>query len=185
MKLLIASDIHGSARCCKALTERIAEEKPDRVILLGDLLYHGPRNDLPGEYDTKAVAEMLNSIKPAPLCVRGNCDSEVDQMMLHFPIQSTYSSLQLEEKNTAVFFTHGHLIDSLLPLLKFYENKTVLLFGHTHIPECTEEDGIVMMNPGSTSIPKLNSDNSYMTYENGVFSWKLLFSGMMYREYAL
>ena len=89
MKLLFASDIHGSAKCCRALMERIAEEKPDKVILLGDLLYHGPRNALPGEYDTTVVAELLNSLSPAPVCVRGNCDSEVDQMVLHFPMRAS------------------------------------------------------------------------------------------------
>ena len=184
MKLLIASDIHGSAKCCGELMKRIEEEKPDKVVLLGDLLYHGPRNDLPGEYDTKRVAEMLNSLSPAPVCVRGNCDSEVDQMVLNFPMRASSGNILLENGVT-VYLTHGHLLDSLLPVVSMEKGKVCVLYGHTHVPECTEDGNIVLMNPGSLSIPKLNSECSYMTYENGVFEWKELFSGQMYRRYEL
>jgi len=184
MKLLIASDIHGSAKCCAALMERIAEEKPDKVILLGDLLYHGPRNDLPGEYDTKKVVEMLNSLSPAPLCVRGNCDSEVDQMVLHFPMRASSGTLMLEN-GTSVYLTHGHLLDSILPVASMEKEKTCVLFGHTHVPECTEDGNVVLMNPGSVSIPKAGSTYSFMTYENGIFEWKGVFDGLMYRRYEL
>ena len=183
MTLLIASDIHGSARCCAALLERIAETKPDRVLLLGDLLYHGPRDALPGEYDTKAVAEMLNTLTPAPLCVRGNCDSEVDQMMLNFPILSDYAAICLPD-GTPVYFTHGHLLDRLAPLLKNCGKHTVLLSGHTHVPDVWEEDGLTRMNPGSTSIPKGGSDCSYMTMTDGVFEWHTLFDGILWRRFC-
>ncbi len=184
MKLLIASDIHGSAKCCAALMERISEEKPDKVILLGDLLYHGPRNDLPGEYDTKKVVEMLNSLSPAPLCVRGNCDSEVAQMVLHFPMRASSGTLMLEN-GTSVYLTHGHLLDSILAVASMEKEKTCVLFGHTHVPECTEDGNVVLMNPGSVSIPKAGSTYSFMTYENGIFEWKGVFDGLMYRRYEL
>ena len=107
MKYLIASDLHGSARYCRALLEMLRREQADRLVLLGDLLYHGPRNPLPEEYDTQSVAAMLGGVAERVLCVRGNCDSEVDQMILPFPMLADYALLSLE--GVELFATHGHL----------------------------------------------------------------------------
>ncbi len=168
MKYLIASDIHGSAYYCRQLLERYLAEKADRLLLLGDILYHGPRNDLPREYAPKEVAAMLDSLKNELLCVRGNCDAEVDQMVLDFPILADYAIIDIGSK--LIYATHGHIFNkSKLPPLG---NNAILLFGHTHIPECDEIDGQVFMNPGSVSIPKNGSRNGYMTLEDGVFTWK-------------
>ena len=170
MKWMIASDIHGSAYCCERMIRRYREEQADRLLLLGDILYHGPRNPLPRDYDPKAVAGMLNEIRENVLCVRGNCDSEVDQMMLFFPIQAEYALLELGRR--LVFATHGHRFhrDAQPPLRK----GDVLLYGHTHVPLCETVNGIVCMNPGSVSIPKAESEHSYMTLQDGVFIWKTL-----------
>ena len=171
MKLLIASDIHGSTKCIKKLWEREADEKPDRIILLGDLLYHGPRNNLPEEYDTQIAIDLLNSKSEKITCVRGNCDSEVDEMVLDFLINAPHMILSVDGIN--IFATHGHLYNTghLPPLASF----DILLHGHTHVPVCEEiSNNKYYMNPGSVSIPKGGSDFSYMIYENRVFTWKNL-----------
>ena len=162
MKLLIASDIHGSAYYCRKLLEAYKKEEADKLILLGDILYHGPRNDLPEEYAPKEVIAMLNPMKQEILCVRGNCDTEVDQMVLEFPILADYGFLY--ERGRMIFLTHGHV---------FNEND-ILLHGHTHVPVCREHEEYIYMNPGSVSIPKEGSEHSYMTYEDGIFIWKNL-----------
>ena len=179
MKLLIASDIHGSAFYCEKLVETFKTEKADRMLLLGDILYHGPRNDLPNEYSPKAVIEMLNVIKEKIYCVRGNCDSEVDQMVLNFPVLADYSVIPL--KNRAIYATHGHKYncDNPPPLCR----NDILLNGHTHIPKCVVLSDFLYMNPGSVSIPKENSPHGYMTLENGLFLWKDLISGEIYLKY--
>ena len=178
MKLLIASDIHGSAHYCAQLMARIEAEKPDQVLLLGDLLYHGPRNALPEEYDCPKAYDMLNGIKDRIVAVRGNCDSEVDQMVLEFPIMADYALL--ESDGVVLYATHGHLWNErYLPPMR---EGTVLLNGHTHVPACTPHGSYVYMNPGSVSIPKGGSRHSYMTLENGVFQWKDL-EGAVYQEY--
>lgn len=170
MKWMIASDIHGSAFYCQQMLRRFEEEKADRLILLGDLLYHGPRNDLPAEYQPKKVIEMLNGIRDRLLCVRGNCDCEVDQMVLQFPILADYAVLDAGER--LIYATHGHVYNpEKLPPLKAGD---ILLFGHTHIPLHAEKDGILCLNPGSVSIPKESSAHGYMTYEDGIFRWKTL-----------
>lgn len=166
MKLLVASDIHGSAFYCRQLLQAVERENPDKVVLLGDLLYHGPRNDLPEEYDPKAVAEMLNSIKEKILSVRGNCEAEVDQMMLEFPVLGETLVIYWEGKD--IYATHGH---HELPTL--HEGITVLS-GHTHVPKDIEEDGVRYLNPGSVSIPKENSWHGYMILEDGKYIWKEL-----------
>lgn len=168
MKWLIASDIHGSAYYCEKILSRYEKEKADRILLLGDILYHGPRNDLPKDYNPKKVIDLLNSIKNNILCVRGNCDTEVDQMVLAFPILADYCLLQAGER--LIFATHGHKYNlQQLPALKADD---ILLHGHTHIPACECKNGITYINPGSTSIPKENSAHGYMILEDGVFSWK-------------
>jgi len=170
MKMLIASDIHGSAAACRKLLKAWDREDPDRVLLLGDLLYHGPRNDLPEDYDPKEVAAMLNGRGDSILCVRGNCDAEVDQMMLHFPILADYAWIAGER--FSIFATHGHVFNTEnLPPLR---PGDILLHGHTHVPAWEEYSTYRYFNPGSVSIPKNGSKKSYMILEDGVFTWKTL-----------
>ena len=168
MKLLIASDIHGSAYYCDKLLEAFEREKADRLVLLGDVLYHGPRNDLPREYAPKKVIEMLNGMKQKILCVRGNCDTEVDQMVLQFPVLADYAILPLGDR--LVYLTHGHVYNSgkLPPLCP----GDILLHGHTHIPACQESDSHIYLNPGSVSIPK-DGSHSCLVYEGGEFRFHI------------
>ena len=173
MKYMILSDLHGSALWCRRAMDALREEKADRLILLGDLLYHGPRNDLPGKYDPKQVIELLNAEKNRILCVRGNCDTEVDQTVLEFPIMAPFALMELEDR--LMFMTHGHQWNAgRLPPL---QPGDILLHGHTHVPECRKTGGIIIMNPGSAAIPKSGSQSSYMTLENGLFLWKDLSDG--------
>ena len=180
MKWLIASDIHGSALYAERLMAAFEREDAQRMLLLGDLLYHGPRNALPEGYDPPRVIALLNERKDRLLCVRGNCEAEVDQMVLRFPVLTDYALLPLE--NRLIFITHGHLYNEehLPPLQK----GDILLHGHTHVPACREHEDFVYLNPGSVSIPKENSPHSYMTLENGLFTWKTL-EGEAYREYRV
>lgn len=178
MKLMIASDIHGSAYFCKKLLEAWKREQPDKLLLLGDILYHGPRNDLPKEYAPKQVISMLNGIKSEILCVRGNCEAEVDQMVLEFPVLADYCILY--EEGHLIFATHGHIHNEKnVPPLK---KGDILLHGHTHVPKCTEYENYTYINPGSVSIPKEESAHSYMILENGTFIWKNL-DGEAYQTY--
>lgn len=180
MKWMIASDIHGSAYWCRKLIEKYREEQADRLILLGDVLYHGPRNDLPDEYAPKKVIAMLNEIKDEILCVRGNCEAEVDQMVLDFPVLADYALLDLGDK--MIYLTHGHIYnESKLPPMK---KGDILLHGHTHVAKCIEHESYVYMNPGSVSIPKEDSRHGYMSLENGKFLWKD-FDGNVLKEYDI
>ncbi len=167
MKLMIASDIHGDSACLSRLLEIYDGEKCDRLVLLGDLLYHGPRNDLPGGYAPKAVIEMLNSRRSDILAVRGNCDTEVDQMVLEFPILADYVYISVD--GLSIFATHGHKFNlSSLPPLRRGE---ILLHGHTHVLRYEEfGDNNVYINPGSVSLPKENNPKSYIIYENRSFT---------------
>lgn len=179
MKLMIASDIHGSAYYGAKLIEAYREEQADRLLLLGDILYHGPRNDLPRDYDPKAVMAMLNAEKENIFCVRGNCDTEVDQMVLEFPILADYCIVDLGKH--LMYATHGHkYMPQNLPL----HAGDILIQGHTHVPLCTDLDGVIWLNPGSVSIPKENSHHQYMIYEDGVFLWKD-FAGSVTHRYVL
>ena len=180
MKLMIASDIHGSAAYCKQLMEAYRQEAPDRFLLLGDLLYHGPRNDLPLEYAPKEVIRMLNGISTELLCVRGNCEAEVDQMVLQFPVLADYAWLDVN--GLRIFATHGHHFGKENP--PPLKAGDILLCGHTHIPACDRTNGFVYLNPGSVSIPKEKSPHSYMILENRTFYWKSL-DGEGYRTEAL
>jgi hypothetical protein len=165
MKWLIASDIHGSEFYTLRLLKAFTTEKAQRMLLLGDLLYHGPRNDLPIDYNPKSVITLLNQHRDDILCVRGNCDSEVDQMVLDFPIMADYALLA--EGTHTIFATHGHQYnDSHLPPLR---QGDVLLAGHTHVAEIKRNDRYMYVNPGSVSLPKNGSYNGYMTFENGTF----------------
>ena len=164
MKLLIASDIHGSAYWCRKLMDVINRENPAKVILLGDILYHGPRNDLPKDYAPKEVIKMLSEIQYKIICVRGNCDAEVDQMVLPFSCMNEYVQLFIDNK---VFYcTHGHHANpEALPMLSAGD---VFLYGHTHIKRDEMVNGIRCLNPGSVSIPK-DGTNSCLIYEDGAF----------------
>lgn len=180
MKWLIASDIHGSAYYCRQLLDAYKREQADRLLLLGDILYHGPRNDLPRDYQPKQVLAMLNAMKNSILCVRGNCDTEVDQMVLEFPILADYCLLSVGKH--LIFATHGHQFhETHLPPL---HPGDILLHGHTHVPKCVEHETYTYLNPGSVSIPKENSYNGYMTLEDGQFLWKSL-DGAVQNRYTL
>ena len=180
MKLMIVSDIHGSAYYCRKMLEAYEKEKADKLLILGDILYHGPRNDLPKEYDPKAVIQMLNERKEELLCVRGNCDCDVDQMVLEFPILAEYAIFYMG--NRMIFATHGHKINKEnLPMLKAGD---ILLNGHLHVPACERIGDYIYMNPGSVSIPKEESEHSYMVVEENVYTWKNL-DGHCYRTVAI
>ncbi len=181
MKYLIASDLHGSMKYCSSLLDRFGDECADKIIFLGDVLYHGPRNDLPDGYAPKEVASALNGIAGKIVCVRGNCDCEVDQMVLDFPVLAEYGVLLLNGKN--VWITHGHKFNKQTPLP--FAKGDILLHGHTHVPIKEDCGDFVYLNPGSLSIPKNGSDRSYMTYSDGVFEWKKLDSGEVYMSYKL
>lgn len=170
MKLLFASDIHGSELYCKELCRRIEEEIPDKIVLLGDLLYHGPRNDLPHGYAPKQVISLLNAMSKHIIAVRGNCDSEVDQMVLDFPCLADYTTLLLPN-GKIVFATHGHLwtpedTDTL-------GTCDVFVSGHTHIKQLVNFDKTLVLNPGSVALPK-DDCRSYAIYEDDIFAIKTL-----------
>ena len=169
MKLMIASDLHGSAKYTRLLLRRFEEEGADRLLLLGDLLYHGPRNDLPRDYAPKKVIPMLSSLKDRIIAVRGNCEAEVDQMVLPFPCMAEFSQLLLDGKT--FYLTHGHHAnpDNLPPL----PAGSVFLFGHTHVKLDEVHSGIRCLNPGSVSIPK-DGSHSCLIYENGEFFVRIL-----------
>lgn len=181
MKWLIASDLHGSAYYCRKLLEKIHEEKADRILLLGDLLYHGPRNDLPKEYNPKEVLSMLNGIAEKIVCVRGNCDGEVDQMVLDFPMMADYAVLDFGGR--ALYATHGHLYNDKKPL-KFAKGS-ILVCGHFHVPCVKELDGFTFINDGSLSLPKENSWHSYMTFDGTTFFWYDIESGEKKMKYEI
>lgn len=168
---MIASDIHGSAYYCKKMLEAFDREQADRLLLLGDILYHGPRNDLPKEYAPKEVIKMLNERKNRIFCVRGNCDTEVDQMVLEFPILADYAVLPVGDRLS--YATHGHHFN--LNALPPMQPGDILLHGHTHIPAWEPfGDGNLYLNPGSVSIPKAGSEHSYMILQGREISWKTL-----------
>lgn len=170
MKILIASDIHGSAYWCEKLLLAYKNEGADKLLLLGDILYHGPRNDLPKDYDPKKVVDLLSPLKDQILCVRGNCDTEVDQMVLPFPILADYALLSVD--GVTIYATHGHKFgkDNPPPI----SQGDILLCGHTHVADDRECDGFRYINPGSVSIPKENTGNGFIIFEKGKFQRKLL-----------
>lgn len=161
MKIIVISDIHGSNFYMNKMKDRINIENPDKIILLGDLYYHGPRNPLTKDYNPQEVAKTLNSLKDKIIAVRGNCDAEVDQMISEFKIQENYISLNLNGKK--FIFTHGHKfnIDSLPD-----EEFDVLVYGHFHTGFIKEKDGKIFVNSGSISLPKNNTKNSYLIIDD-------------------
>ncbi len=170
MKYVIASDIHGSAKYCRLLKERFLEENAEKLILLGDLLYHGARNALPPEYNTLETAGILNGLKAYIICVRGNCDSEVDQMVLEFPITADFAVIPLPERT--LIATHGHKTPAVL------RDGDVLLNGHFHVPAFEKRENYTYVNCGSVSIPKENSKHSYLVLEDSALIWKDLETGI-------
>ncbi len=177
MKYLIASDIHGSAHYCGLLRERFEEEGPQKLILLGDLLYHGARNPLPKDYNTLKCAEILNGMKEHILCIRGNCDSQVDTLVLEFPVEADFAILPVGER-TAIL-AHGHLLPAVL-------NRGDILFnGHFHVPAFEERETCTYVNCGSVSIPKENSPHSYLILEDGRLLWKDVETGEVFLEKQL
>ena len=180
MKLMIASDLHGSAYYVRKLMDAYAAEQPDRLLLLGDLLYHGPRNPLPRDYDCMAVAELLAGARDRIAAVRGNCDCEVDQMVLPFPVLADYALLEAD--GVWLYATHGHIWNEerLPPMCP----GTVLLNGHFHLPACRVHEDYLYLNPGSASIPKDDSVGGYLVLEERTFLWKNL-DGETYRTYSV
>lgn len=179
MKWMIASDIHGSAYYCRQLLEAFSREQADRLLILGDILYHGPRNDLPRDYAPKEVLAMLNEVKNKLCCVRGNCDTEVDQMVLEFPILADYCILTVDDR--LIYVTHGHKyhLKSLPPL----QPGDILLHGHTHVPAWESfGNNNLYLNPGSVSIPKEGSAHSYMVLEEKTAFWKSLDGAVYHTE---
>lgn len=173
MKLLIASDLHGGADACAKLCEIFARSGADQLILLGDVLYHGPRNDLPKGYAPKQVIPMLNAIADKIICVRGNCDAEVDGMVLDFDVLTAHRTLC--DGDLCMFLHHGHHdLPALAP-------GTVVLYGHTHLVEHHEQDGLYFFNPGSPTIPKGGNPPTYLLYENRTFT-ALNFDGKVFFE---
>ena len=172
MKLFIASDLHGSAKFCRMMLEAFERERADKIALLGDILYHGPRNPLPDGYAPQEAAALLNNYRQKIVCVRGNCDSEVDQMVLDFPILSDYALICIDGIN--MYLSHGHR--DTPPMT----DSDVYLTGHTHVP-LIEKSGWLHLNPGSLSLPKEGSERSYMIYENRTFTFKTL-EGREYRQ---
>ena len=164
MKLFIASDIHGSAYYCRRMLEKYKESGAEKLVLLGDILYHGPRNDLPKEYAPKEVIAMLNPLSPEIIAVRGNCDTEVDQMVLEFPVLQERGLIADGEHR--IYLIHGHKeLDSLSDMLC---EKDILFYGHTHVPaDKRGKNGCRIVNPGSISIPKENSAHGYIICQNG------------------
>ncbi len=180
MKFLIASDIHGSAVYCRALLSALEKEGADRLLLLGDILYHGPRNDLPEGYAPKEVIAMLSPLASRILAVRGNCDTEVDQMVLPFPLLADYAVMPVG--NRLMYVTHGHKYGEATP--PPMATGDILLQGHTHVSCVKEGEDFVLLNPGSVSIPKENTPRGYIVLEDGLFLFKRLEDGETYMIYA-
>ena len=182
MKVLIASDLHGSATYARLLAERVAAEDPDRVALLGDLLYHGPRNELPDGYAPKEVVPILREFVGRIVAVRGNCDSEVDETVLGFRILDTSAQIVDGETGTTLFLTHGHAVTPEDP--PALPPRTVFCSGHTHVKLLEGRDGLLFCNPGSLSLPK-DGSRSYAVYENGAVTLKALDDGAAIRSASL
>lgn len=180
MKLMIASDLHGCAQYCSALLDAYRREGAEKLVLLGDLLYHGPRNGVPEAYDPAAVIDLLNGAKDELICIRGNCDSDVDQMVLEFPIMSEFAVLFAFGRR--LYLTHGHVMNEDNP--PKVQSGDIVLSGHTHIPVCHNKNGVLFMNPGSVSIPKGGSERGYMIIDEDAAIWKTL-DGKVYMEHAL
>ena len=180
MKIFFISDIHGSLYYLEKALERYKEEAANYIVLLGDALYHGPRNPLPEKYNPQAVASLLNEYKDKIIAIRGNCDSEVDQMLIEYPMMADYSIILYD--NRRLFLTHGHIYneDNLPNLSK----NDVLIHGHSHVPVAKKHNEIYVLNPGSITLPKENNPNSYAILEDNLFQIKDL-EGTVIKEIKL
>ena len=166
MSYLFASDLHGSAYYAEKVIEKFEASGAEKLILLGDILYHGPRNDLPKGHDPKKVFALLNRYADRIIAVRGNCDAEIDQMVLDFPLTADYSHMMIEGKE--FFLTHGHIYSpENMPRLP---EGAVFVFGHIHLPVAEKKEGVTILNPGSASLPKEGNPNSYALHDGGVFT---------------
>ena len=173
MKLLIVSDRHGDAECCSAMLDAFKREGAEKLLILGDVLYHGPRNDLPAGYAPKKVIEMLNAISEKIVCVRGNCEAEVDQMVLSFPCMADMARVCDEDPEVTIYMSHGHIYNpDKLP--EGMAAKSAFLSGHTHILSIERRGEVLCLNPGSISIPKGGNPKSYAVYDAGTFTIKTL-----------
>ncbi|MDF2924471.1 MAG: yfcE2 [Paenibacillaceae bacterium] len=177
MKLFFMSDIHGSIVCLNQALAAFEAEQADYLVCLGDLLYHGPRNPLPEEYNPKEVAARLNGFKDRIISVRGNCDAEVDQMLIEFPIMSEYAILFYEGRRIFVTHGHHHHIDNLPHL----SPGDVFIQGHTHVPVAEKRGEVIVLNPGSITLPKENNPRSYGVMEGTGFRIKD-FSGNILKQ---
>ncbi|MEF2968854.1 phosphodiesterase [Paenibacillus sp. M1] len=177
MKLMFISDVHGSLHWLNRAMEKVEAEAPDQIVLLGDFLNHGPRNPLPEGYNPGQVAETLNRNKDQVIAVRGNCDSEVDQMLLEFPMMADYAMLFHEGRRIYVTHGHGYSMEQLPPL----RPGDVFIQGHTHIPVADRKEGIYVLNPGSIALPKGNFPHSYGVLANGEFQVKDFEGGIVKR----
>ena len=181
MKLMFASDIHGSALWCEKMLAVYEREKPEKLCLLGDILYHGPRNDLPEGHAPKEVIKLLNSFRNKPICVRGNCDTEVAQMVLEFSVLAEYALVYAD--GYEFFLTHGHIhTPQSLPSIP---QGAVMLNGHTHIPKAEQMSGVHCLNCGSVALPKENTPHSVLVYEDGMFRWLDIANDAVFMEYSL
>lgn len=180
MKYMFASDVHGSSYYCKKMFEAFDAEAADRLVLLGDLLYHGPRNDLPKDYAPKEVIAMMNARKKDIITIRGNCDAEVDQMVLDFPILADYAII-LDGEHT-FYLSHGHVYNegNMPPM----QSGDIFVYGHTHVLRAEKKDGYTFLNPGSVSIPKEGNIPTYAVLENNIYTIKG-FDGTIVKELEL
>ncbi len=173
MKLMIASDIHGSFYYAKAIIDKFLEEKADKLVLLGDIYYHGPRNPLPKEYNPMEVAKLLNGYKDKLIVIHGNCDAEVDQMISEFTFVDNY---EMDMDGKRIFFTHGHKINKDNMQKDAYD---VLVYGHFHINMMERVDCVLVLNPGSVSLPKADSKSGYLILDKGSATQKDIFGTIL------
>ncbi len=177
MKLMIASDIHGSSYYCAKLLELFEKERAEKLFLLGDLLYHGARNPLPRDYSTLKTAELLNGVKEHILCIKGNCDSEVDTLVLQFPVEADFAYFTVAERNAIA--AHGHKTPAYL------DQNDLLFNGHFHVPAFENRENCTYVNCGSVSIPKEESPHSCIVIEDGVLFWKDVTTGKTFMTQSL
>ncbi len=178
MRWFVFSDLHGSAHYCEKTLEAFEREKADRMLFLGDILNHGPRNALPERYDPPAVIDMLNRYRDRIIAIKGNCDSDVDEMVMEFPISAQFAVIEVGGK--VIYVTHGHVFNEKnLPPMCIGD---ILMHGHTHVPACVDHGDYLYVNPGSVSIPKGDSWNSYMILDDEGMRWKDL-DGNVRMEY--
>lgn len=176
---MLVSDIHGCRPALETVLKFYDEQHCNMLCILGDILNYGPRNSIPNGLDPKGIVEILNARASDIVAIRGNCDGEVDQMLLHFPILGDY--LLLVDEGKKLFLTHGHVYNKdKMPQGHF----DAIVYGHTHLWEMTPIDGTVVCNTGSITFPKGGNEPTFMTYEHGTFTAYNL-EGKKLKEYSL